>query len=78
MQKRNRFGYGSFAVRGWTGDPYRGAEDRLDTRIHGGRAAMGRGTQGMLGHKIRRFRNDQGLSQVEMAGQIGISPTTSI
>ncbi len=29
----------------------------------------------MLGHKIRRFRNDQGLSQVEMAGQIGISPS---
>lgn len=29
----------------------------------------------MLGHKIRRFRLDQGLSQTEMAAQIGISPS---
>src|SRR3546814_11767913 len=29
----------------------------------------------MLGHKIRRFRLDQGLSQTEMAMQIGISPS---
>lgn len=29
----------------------------------------------MLGHKIRRFRQDQGLSQTEMAEQIGISPS---
>ena len=29
----------------------------------------------MLGHKIRRFRIDQGLSQTEMAAQIGISPS---
>jgi len=29
----------------------------------------------MLGHKIRRFRHDQGLSQTEMASQIGISPS---
>lgn len=29
----------------------------------------------MLGHKIRRFRNDHGLSQTEMAAQIGISPS---
>ena len=29
----------------------------------------------MLGHKIRRFRHDQGLSQTEMAAQIGISPS---
>jgi len=29
----------------------------------------------MLGHKIRRFRLDQGLSQTDMAAQIGISPS---
>ena len=29
----------------------------------------------MLGHKIRRFRHDQGLSQTDMAGQLGISPS---
>jgi XRE family transcriptional regulator, fatty acid utilization regulator len=29
----------------------------------------------MLGHKVRRFRQDQGLSQTEMAAQIGISPS---
>ena len=29
----------------------------------------------MLGHKVRRFRMDTGLSQTEMAAQIGISPS---
>ena len=29
----------------------------------------------MLGHKIRRFRQDQGLSQTQMAEQLGISPS---
>lgn len=38
------------------------ATDRLDRKA-------------MLGHKIRRFRLDQGLSQTEMAAQIGISPS---
>ena len=29
----------------------------------------------MLGHKVRRFRQDQGLSQSDMASEIGISPS---
>ena len=33
------------------------------------------GRKAMLGHKVRRFRQDHGLSQTEMAAQIGISPS---
>ena len=29
----------------------------------------------LLGHKVRRFRQDQGLNQTEMAEQMGISPS---
>jgi predicted transcriptional regulator/DNA-binding XRE family transcriptional regulator len=37
--------------------------------------AMKRGEKAMLGHKVRRFRQDRGLSQAEMASEIGISPS---
>ena len=31
--------------------------------------------QAMLGNKVRRLRNEQGLTQVAMATQLGISPS---
>ena len=33
------------------------------------------GKKALMGHKMRRFRQDLGLNQSELADQLGISPS---